>query len=270
MTILWQGLKVTFGLFLIVGLVFASAVFAVLLYAKATGQEPAWLAAEQAVPLTAPALTAAPEETAPPVQEMPSAAMLDAPIIKQLPELPAGCEITSLTMLLQFSGIAKNKLELAAEMPKDETPIVLESNGSIKFWGNPNTGFVGDVTRKQRGFGIYHTGLFPLLKAYIATAKDITNEPFEEYERQVAKGIPVIVWTTIDYSVPAKWVTWDTPIGPVQTTFAEHAVLLVGFDEQNVYINDPLSGLKQKPIDKAQFVESWKALGKQGLTYMNL
>ena len=35
--IIWQGLKVTFGLFLVAGLVFASSVFAVLLYAKANG-----------------------------------------------------------------------------------------------------------------------------------------------------------------------------------------------------------------------------------------
>ena len=49
-------------------------------------------------------------------------------------------------------------------------------------------------------------------------------------------GIPVIVWTTIDYNQPYKWVTWDTPIGPFKTTYSEHAVVLVGFDETNVYL----------------------------------
>ena len=49
MTIIWQGLKVTFGFFLVAGLVFASSVFAVLLYAKATGKEPALFASSPAI-----------------------------------------------------------------------------------------------------------------------------------------------------------------------------------------------------------------------------
>lgn len=271
MRIIWQGLKVTFGLFLVAGLVFASSVFAVLLYAKASGKEPALFASRSQAVLAneaAPVQTAAVPTPQPTIQTKKSA-MIDAPVFAQLPELPAGCEITSLTMLLHYYGIAKSKMELAAEMPKDTTPIKLNADGSPAFWGNPNLGFVGDVTRKQRGFGIYHAGLFPLLKSYIPEAIDITGESFELFEQQIARGLPVIVWTTIDYNIPYKWVTWDTPIGPLQTTYAEHAVLMVGYDENNVYLNDPLSGKKQVKVNKAQFIDSWSAMGKQGLTYLN-
>ncbi|NOV03308.1 C39 family peptidase [Paenibacillus planticolens] len=270
MRIIWQGLKVTFGLFLVAGLVFASSVFAVLLYAKATGKETALFAAGSTVPIAkppAPVQTAEVSTPQPTIQTKTSA-MIDAPVFAQLPELPAGCEITSLTMLLHFYGITKTKMELVAEMPLDNTPVKLNADGSPAYWGNPNTGFVGDVTRKQRGFGIYHAGLFPLLKSYIPEAIDITGEPFELFEQQVASGIPVLIWTTIDFNIPYKWVTWDTPIGPIQTTYAEHAVLLVGYDENNVYLNDPYSGKKQLQINKAQFIDSWSAMGKQGLTYM--
>jgi uncharacterized protein YvpB len=271
MTILWQGLKVTFGFFLIAGLLFASGVYTALLYAKVSGQDTvlirkaspelyanATTAVQTVVPATVPAN---------PIVEKPKSAMIDTPVIRQNPELPAGCEITSLTMLLQYTGVTKTKMELAAEMPKDETPVVLNTDGSIQFWGNPNTGFVGDITRKARGFGIYHAGLFPLLKQYNPQALDITNQPFEAYEQQIAKGIPVIVWTTIDYLVPVRWATWNTSSGPIQVTFAEHAVLLVGFDDKSVYLNDPLSGKKSVQVDKAQFIESWRAMGNQGLTY---
>ncbi|OPH47704.1 hypothetical protein BC351_10990 [Paenibacillus ferrarius] len=271
MTIIWQGLKVTFGFFLVAGLVFASSVFAVLLYAKATGKEPALFASvSSAVVMAKPAESAQAVQTATPVPAVQpkKSAMIDAPVFAQLPELPAGCEITSLTMLLNYVGIAKNKMELAAEMPKDETPAVLNTDGSIASWGNPNTGFVGDVTRKKRGFGIYHAGLFPLLKNYIPQAIDITGESFEMYEQQIARDIPVIVWTTIDFNIPYKWVTWDTPLGPLKTTYAEHAVLLVGYDENNVYLNDPISGKKQVQVNKDQFIDSWTAMGKQGLTYL--
>lgn len=270
MTIIWQGLKVTFGFFLVAGLVFASSVFAVLLYAKATGKEPAIFASGPAVFAAKPSASVNVNEVSPPSPaiEIKQSAMIDAPVFAQLPELPAGCEITSLTMLLHYNGITKSKMELAVEMPKDDTPVILNPDGSVAYWGNPNTGFVGDVTRKTRGFGIYHSGLFPLLKTYIPQAIDITGEPFELYEQQIANNIPVIIWTTIDFNIPYKWVTWDTPIGPIKTTYAEHAVLLVGYDENNVYLNDPLSGKKQVKVNKNQFIDSWTAMGKQGLTYL--
>ncbi|WP_189005954.1 C39 family peptidase [Paenibacillus marchantiophytorum] len=270
MKIIWQGLKVTFGFFLVGGLVFASSVFAVLLYAKATGKEPAIFASSPTAIIATPtaAVKAAQTPAPTPVAQIKKSAMIDAPVFAQLPELPAGCEITSLTMLLNYAGIAKNKMDLAAEMPKDETPATLNADGSIASWGNPNTGFVGDVTRKTRGFGIYHSGLFPLLKHYMPQAIDITGESFDMYEQQIARDIPVIAWTTIDFNIPYKWVTWETPTGPLKTTYAEHAVLLVGYDENNVYLNDPLSGKKQVQVNKAQFIESWTAMGKQGLTYL--
>jgi uncharacterized protein YvpB len=41
----------------------------------------------------------------------------------------------------------------------------------------------------------------------------------------------------------------------------------VGYDQKHVYVNDPLSNLKKYKIEKQQFLESWKALGKQALSY---
>jgi uncharacterized protein YvpB len=267
MTVLWQGLKVTFGFFLIAGLLFASGVFTMLLYAKFTGENANMLAIDHKMTLITGIETPVSSTSPSLSKKLPSSAKLDAPIVLQHPELPAGCEITSLTMLLQFAGLSKNKMQLVAEMTRDETKIILNEDGSPKYWGNPNVGFVGDISRKGRGFGIYHAGLFPLLKAYIPKAVDLTNKPFDQYEKQIAEGIPVLVWTTIDFSVPTNWVKWDTDSGPIQTTFAEHAVLLVGYDEHSVFINDPRTGEKGFSVDKAKFMDSWIAMGNQGLSY---
>ncbi|WP_235941693.1 C39 family peptidase [Paenibacillus puerhi] len=284
MTILWKGIKVTLGFFLIGGLLFASSVFAVLLYAKITGQDdwmrPAVHAFEADI-LPASARTAADVKASEDAPTTPAAAieqpkpkaasvMLDAPAVRQLPELPSGCEVTSLTMLLKFRGIDKTKMELAAEMKRDTTPIRYNKDGSIAYWGNPNIGFVGEPTGKAKGFGIYHTALFEQLKDHIPTAIDLTREPFERLEDQLRDGIPSVVWTTIDYKVPKKWVVWDTSLGPIQTTFMEHAVLLVGFDEENVYVNDPLPGSRQQKINKEQFIATWKAMGRQAISYTNI
>lgn len=261
--------KYVFTMFLIVGLLFSSGVFSVLLYARVTGKdiflEPAIAAvlAHGAEGSNGKAPVAAK-----PVKPKPPSAMIDAPVVKQLPELPPGCEIVSLTMLLNYYGVNKSKMELVKEMVKDPTPIRWDK-GSIVYWGNPNTGYVGDVTGKTRGFGIYHTGLFPTLQANVPTAVDLTGSEFDTIERQIAEGLPVIVWTTIDFAVPKNWVSWDTPIGPIQTTFMEHAVLLVGYDEQYVYVNDPLSGKKAHKLAKEQFLATWDAMGKQALSYTN-
>ncbi len=292
-------MQVTLAFFLIAGLLFAGGVFAVLLYAKISDQDD-WVRptvyeltsrlAEAELALKAKAAVtgvegsevapepaeaaanggvAAPAPQAAPAQPAPVTVMLDAPIVRQLPELPSGCEITSLTMLLNYKGIAVTKLEMAAQMKRDTTPLRYNKDGSVGYWGNPNTGFVGDPTGKSRGFGIYHTALFPQLKSHIPTAVDLTRKPFSKLEEQLRNGIPSVVWTTIDYKLPSKWVVWDTPLGPIQTTFMEHAVLLVGYDEQFVYVNDPLSGESKKQIDKQQFKKVWDAMGRQAISYTN-
>jgi len=284
----WLGtlVKYSISVMLLVGLVFAGGIISVLLYGKMSNKP--WADSfsvfafaegcriegrlEEPVQTEGPVLSEPDEDEAEPKETpepLPPSAMLDAPAISQFPELRSGCEVTSLTMLLQYYGINKDKLELAEEMKKDPTPLQVDKQNNIVYWGNPNLGFVGDVTGKRKGFGIYHTALYELLEAYVPTAVDLTGSDFETLERQVAKGIPVVVWTTVRMEVPAEsqWVVWDTPIGPIKTTFQEHAVLLVGYDEDHVYVNDPWTGEAKVKVNKAQFIETYEALGKQALSY---
>ncbi|TVY06766.1 hypothetical protein FPZ49_27775 [Paenibacillus cremeus] len=275
-------MQVTFGLFLIGGLLFASTVFGVLLYGKLTGQdwfgEPEVLStnvayAEDSLNITKKAEVSSPAALTPapapqaPVMEKKSSIVLDAPLVFQKPELPSGCELTSLTMLLNYYGVKKTKMQLLPEMKRDTTPIRYNKDGSIAYWGNPNLGFVGEITGSSKGFGIYHTALMDLLQKYVPSAVDLSRESFNKLEDQLLAGFPSVVWTTIDYNVPDNWVIWDSPIGPIQTTFMEHAVLLVGFDEQFVYVNDPLSGRSKQKIEKERFIATWEAMGQQALSY---
>ena len=266
--------KYIYVTFLLLGLAFSCSVFLVLLYSKLSG-DPSSIGRSSSDSAFAASLepVSAPDESvelpfpAPPVKKR--SAMIDAPVVLQYPELPNGCELTTLAMMLQFYGINKGKMELLPEMNRDTTPFRTGPDGTIEYWGNPNTGFVGDITGKHKGFGIYHAGLFGLLQSYIPTATDMTRSSFEELERQVSDGIPVLVWTTIRYTVPSdrQWVTWDSPLGPIRTTFQEHTVLLVGYDEDYVYVNDPLKAEKKHRVEKKQFIASWEAMGKQALSY---
>jgi uncharacterized protein YvpB len=267
-----QMVKYSLSVMLIIGLVFSSGVFSVLLYGKLTGK--AWMQAysKEAVVYAdnnVSAIQASKPKTpvTPVVATKPPSAMLNAPLIKQYPELNSGCEITTLAMMLQFYGIQKGKMELIPEMKYDKTAYKLDQNGKIVYWGNPNIGFVGDVTGRAKGFGIYHTALIHLLKKYIPTAVDLTGKPFDVLESKIAEGIPVEVWTTIDYIENVQWTEWDTSIGPIRATFSEHAVLLVGYDKDNVYVNDPLSGKSKFKVNKALFIRTWEMMDKQAISY---
>lgn len=283
MKVLWQAAKYVTAFFMLVGLVFSSGVFSVLLYGKITGKQwaitapyrntIAFAGVPPAVHEPAPAQTeppaAEPVEATPTPAPRPASAILDAPVFRQHPELPSGCEITSLSMLLHYAGINKTKMDLLPDMKRDHTPLRWGEDGSIVSWGNPNEGFVGDITGKSKAFGIYHGALLELLRIYMPNGVDLTRSSFNMLEEQIAAGIPVVAWTTIDFQVPSTWVTWDTPTGPIETTFMEHAVLLVGYDQENVYVNDPWTGQAKRKINKAQFVKTWEVMGSQAISYQN-
>jgi uncharacterized protein YvpB len=293
MTVLWKGLTVSVWVTLTFGLLFSSGLFSALLYGKLTGKE--WASVLFNSTRTQVVYAAdfndedieskdstfdeqqsgnppegeetgigQPEE--PVIERLPSI-RLQAPLILQYPELRSGCEVTSLAMLLNYSGLKIGKMDLARLMPRDPTPIRWNTDGSIRSWGNPNTGFVGEVTGKAKGFGIFHGALLELLKQYQPGAVDLTNRAWEDIEAHVSSGVPVIAWTTINFVDPNNWVVWDTPIGPLRTTFVEHAVLLTGYDDNYVYVNDPLGGAAGKRIDKQQFIRTWQALGTQAISY---
>jgi uncharacterized protein YvpB len=266
-----QLMNYSLSVLIIIVLVFSSGIFSLLIYVKITEQSvaPPYIASgskDQVINVPNSIQSSKPTEV-PVVKVRTASAMLTAPIISQNPELSNGCEITTLAMMLQYYGLKKSKLDLLPEMKYDQTPVKIDSNGKIIYWGNPNLGFVGDITGRSIGYGIYHTALMDLLKKYIPTAIDLTGKSFEVLENKIAEGIPVEVWTTINYEELVNWIEWDTSIGPIRTTISEHAVLLVGYDKDNVYVNDPLSGLSQVQINKKLFIRTWEMMEKQAISY---
>ncbi len=62
---------------------------------------------------------------------------LNVPLENQLPDLPNGCEVTSLSMLMNYYGIKVTKNELAQSIQHVDS---FTDNG--RYRGNPNQGFV--------------------------------------------------------------------------------------------------------------------------------
>ncbi|RSD27889.1 hypothetical protein EJA10_08705 [Mesobacillus subterraneus] len=196
--------------------------------------------------------------------------LLDAPVIWQMPELPRGCEVTSLAMMLQYKGLEADKLKLAEEVKKN--PAEFRLNDGKIYFGDPNEGFVGNMyTYTQPGLGVYHKPIAELAEKYLpGKIKDLTGAEFQELKIHLSDSRPVWVIINTEY----RWLddsffqTWYTPNGAVKVTTKEHSVLITGYDKGFVYFNDPLTGEKNKKAPLPDFVEAWVQMGRQAITYL--
>ncbi|PLR75824.1 peptidase C39 [Bacillus sp. V3-13] len=200
--------------------------------------------------------------------EMSQTKLLDVPLIRQNPELKYGCEVTSLAMMLQYAGVETTKWKLYEEIAKDNDPLIKSRSGDILKWGDPARGFVGDMTGKQAGYAVFDQPMIDLINRYLpGSAVNLTGKDFNDILSHVSDGYPVVVWTTGDYRLPDRWESWQHGSEKIETPLDLHAVVLVGYDEHSVYINDPLSGKKQVKVSKEQFITSWQALERRAVSF---
>ncbi|WP_319922087.1 C39 family peptidase [Neobacillus dielmonensis] len=189
----------------------------------------------------------------------------DVPLVQQLPELSRGCEVTSLTMMLQYAGVSVDKLTLAKEI----TSVPFRYQSGLK--GNPNEGFVGDIySFNKSGYGVYHAPIAALAEKYLpGKIVDMTGQDIHSIYKSVEQGNPVWVITNSRFSkLPeSEFSTWNTPSGQVKITYREHSVLILGYDNNYVYVNDPLTEDPYKAISRESFEASWAQMGSQAISY---
>jgi uncharacterized protein YvpB len=187
--------------------------------------------------------------------------LIETPNILQRPLLDRGCGVVSLTMLLNFYGIEADKMVLAEQITKTAYP------------GDPNVGFPGNIyTFRERGLGVYHTPIFELLQQYIPDyAVDLTGLPFDAVLYYLSNNRPVWVVTNYRHTplpIPGlpthDFRTVALEDGrEIQITYAMHSVLVTGFDDENIYFNDPLDRFTYAPIER--FVAAWEQMGRQAV-----
>ena len=178
--------------------------------------------------------------------------IMNVPLILQNPELPSGCEVTSLDMALLYKGVNKDKITLANEMPYTNTL-------------DPDNGFVGSPYNNT-GYTINPVKLQELAKVYRPGSTDLTGASITAIENEIRKGNPVLVWYTIGYvnvrdinhykyqDGQKYW--WPQPL---------HCIVVTGVSSKNFYINDPLNGNKNYTIDKSRFNKIYTDMGKRAL-----
>ncbi|MDR1538283.1 MAG: C39 family peptidase [Clostridiales bacterium] len=189
-----------------------------------------------------------------------------APQLLQMPELPRGCEVTSLAMLIGSYGLNIDKIELSQRIAKDDTPYE-RKKGAI-YYGNPNTGFVGSMLNlSKNGYGVYHEPIYNLLKEYAPEAAlDLTGCDFDDVMYFLSSGAPVWIITNARYTELPKsqFVEWITPEGRIEITYREHSVLVTGYDSSYIYFNDPMGLSERAPRER--FIKAWEQMGRQAVT----
>ena len=167
----------------------------------------------------------------------------------QFPELPSGCEVVSLTIVLRAAGFELSKTEIA-----DNYLVV---NGSE--WGFLTSPY-------EYNGGGFPPGIVDAANSYLAEqdtlleAHDLTGSSFDAICALVDTGIPVCVWTTLDFNEP----NYDYALGATETWFVnEHCVVLYGILGSEVLLANPLEGVQT--VDAAQFARTYEQCGNMAL-----
>jgi uncharacterized protein YvpB len=159
---------------------------------------------------------------------------LDVPYISQLPDMPSGCEVAAVAMMLNHAGVDVSKEDVVAQLP---------------YSNDPAEGFTGNVYDEGTyGYGgiIWPSGLLGLVRDYQGSAVDLTGASWESVRGFIDQGRTVCIWFTNDG--------------------LDHTVLLVGYSATTVWVNDPLVD-KDVTLDIDDFLRYWEQNGYRALSW---
>lgn len=156
----------------------------------------------------------------------------DAEVISQNPELPTGCEITAVTMMLRYAGKDVNKIQLAREMPRSN---------------DGNKGFVGDPF-SVTGWWIFPTGVAPVVNHHLGHSEVMTGASLAAIKTKLILGHLVIAWVAN------------------VNGFVNHAIALTGYQNDRLYFNNPWTARKES-MSVAEFYQHWNQDAQRALSY---
>lgn len=168
----------------------------------------------------------------------------------QMEELQGGCEVASLTIVLDSMGFDVDSHTIADEYLSYEE-------------GDMVHGFAGDP--------YYYGSAFPPVIADAADAfleanespyraLDFTGASFEELAAWVEKGYPVLVWSTMYLGEPDMT---GIMVESYEWYNNEHCVVLYGLEGETALVSDPLEGLVERDVQ--EFARIFEACGSMAI-----
>lgn len=194
------------------------------------------------------------------------------PVTLQMPQLPTGCEITALTMALNYYGYDADKITMAhTYLPKAELGTYYGTDGCL-YGNNLDAYFIGDPFSAEAGISCGIPALITAAEQYLQDnnstmrPRDITGTSPEGLYELVAQRQPVVVLVTISMADRRETQGWYTETGTyVEWSQNDHGAVLTGYTETTVTIADPLEGLIEYP--KEQFEQVYLSRGSKALSF---
>lgn len=175
--------------------------------------------------------------------------MLGVKNILQKPDLPAGPEITCLTIVLHYLGDYPDKVSLA------ENYLTIAEPGTA----SPYEAYLGDPKVAAGSYGCYAPVIVDAANRYFADkgntrkkAMDVSGSTMEELLGFVKNGTPVIVWGTTNLVESKVTAEWEINGELIQWQGYEHCTVLIGYNltKSTVIVADPLRGIIEFDMDK--------------------
>ena len=193
--------------------------------------------------------------------------LTDFDIIEQYPELPTGCEITAMTMVLNYYGYNVDKVTMAMDyMPKVQAEFYRSEDGRL-IGPDLENYFVGDPT-EETGYICGTGAIVTAANAYLTdvgsdmTAVAMKNAQPEELYDLIDQGTPVVIWCTINMEDRAETDGWYREDGTyMEWSTNDHGAVLIVYDEDTVTVADPI--YSRITVSRVQFEKIFAERGGQ-------
>ncbi len=189
-------------------------------------------------------------------------------IIYQNPELPNGCEVTSLAMLLTSAGCPADKLTLYRDyLPKAD----FSYDGERRYGPSPEKWYAGDAADLKGGWYCFEGPVIQAANNWLkdhknaSQARPVTGLSRTELDLYAQEGVPLAVWVTLDYATPQySEFSWTLEDGTEYHPYSNlHCVVLAGIEDGDYLIADPITGFTQ--VGKDLFWSTFSAMGSRAI-----
>ncbi len=197
-------------------------------------------------------------------------ALIKVPQISQVGEFPTGCESVSAVMVLHFYDYGVSVREFIDKY------LVKKR---VADRPDPNSAFVGSPYNTY-SYGCFAPCIAKAMNKVLkgARAEVIRGKSLKALSEEYTKnGVPVLIWATMGMRKTRPTTTWTIGYTDENARYKkgekftwpgnEHCVVLIGFNEKDYFVNDPLQSKNkvQGAYEKNLLEERFREQGSQAV-----
>ncbi len=209
--------------------------------------------------------------------------LIKVPYINQ-DDIVYGCEVVSATMLLKYFGYKLSEKEFTDKYLIRKDWYIGKDGKS--YGPDPNAAYPGNPYKsggENCGFGSFAPSTAKSIRRILDEKKHkvlfSTDLNLDEIvKRYINNDIPVLVWATMDMKPTSKGYSWIINYTDENSKLKkgdkftwknhEHCLVLVGYDDENYYFNDPYKNHGLISYEKELVRKRFSELGNQSVVVL--